>query len=114
MGRGEVHEEEVGAAEEDAEGSRFARIIEKSHLRCVFSQLTPFPYKRPVPQPIVSKQTRTGFHQTIRELFNGRLDTETDISESTDLGDGSRIVIRWARKGSGSGRGGKIPCCHLE
>jgi hypothetical protein len=32
-----VSEEEVGAAEEDAAGSRFARIIEKLHPRCVLS-----------------------------------------------------------------------------
>jgi hypothetical protein len=38
-----VREEEVEAAEEDAAGSRFARIIEKSHLRCVLSWLTLFP-----------------------------------------------------------------------
>ncbi|KAH9999283.1 pseudouridine synthase [Russula vinacea] len=58
-------------------------------------------------EPIVSKQTRTSFHQTIRELFGGKLDTETDISESANTGDGSRIVIRWVRKGNGGGgRGG--------
>ncbi|KAF8505642.1 tRNA pseudouridine synthase D [Russula emetica] len=58
-------------------------------------------------EPFISKETRTSFHQSIRELFNGKLDSETDISESANNGGGSRIVIRWARRGNGGGgRGG--------
>jgi tRNA pseudouridine13 synthase len=63
----------------------------------------------PVPQPIVSKQTRTSFHQTIRELFGGKLDSEIEMRESANNDEGSRIIIRWARRGNGGGgrRGGQ-------
>ena len=56
-------------------------------------------------QPIVSKPTRTSFHQTVRELFDGKLESETDTTETANTGDGSRIVIRWARRGNGGGSG---------
>ncbi|KAL4260216.1 pseudouridine synthase TruD family protein [Pleurotus pulmonarius] len=52
--------------------------------------------------PIESKSTRTEFHQKIRQLFQGKL--ETEAGPSTD--DGPRIVIKWAR--GGRGRGGAI------
>ncbi|KAI0701819.1 pseudouridine synthase [Cytidiella melzeri] len=55
--------------------------------------------------PIASKETRTGLHQAIRELFAGKLESETDTSSpATD--DGSRIAIRWSKRGGG-GRGGR-------
>ncbi|KAF8914000.1 pseudouridine synthase [Gymnopilus junonius] len=54
--------------------------------------------------PITSKDTRTAFHKTIRELFGGKLDTETDTSGTTPE-EGSRILVKWARKGSGRGGG---------
>ncbi|KAH9077316.1 tRNA pseudouridine synthase D [Lactarius deliciosus] len=64
-------------------------------------------HRKVISDPIVSKQTRTSFHQTVRELFGGKLDSETDMSEPTNAGDGSRIVVRWARRGNGgTGRGG--------
>jgi tRNA pseudouridine13 synthase len=47
-------------------------------------------------------------HQVVRELFGGKLDSETDMS--TPAGDdGSRIVIKWSRHGGGrgGGRGGR-------
>ncbi|KAH9006957.1 tRNA pseudouridine synthase D [Lactarius hatsudake] len=49
-------------------------------------------HRKVISDPIVSKQTRTSFHQTVRELFGGKLDSETDMSEPTNAGDGSRIV----------------------
>ncbi|KAF9008970.1 pseudouridine synthase [Cyathus striatus] len=59
-------------------------------------------------KPIDSKDTRTAFHKIIRELFKGKLDTETDSSTSAG-DDGARIVIKWARRGGGrgGGRGGR-------
>lgn len=45
---------------------------------------------------------RTSFHKTIRQLFGGRLDSETDTSNPSEE-EGSRIVVRWGRRG---GRGG--------
>ncbi|KAI9448168.1 tRNA pseudouridine synthase D [Lactarius indigo] len=62
-------------------------------------------HRKVISDPIVSKQTRTSFHQTVRELFSGKLDSETDMSEPTNSGDGSRIVVRWARRGNGGGNG---------
>jgi tRNA pseudouridine13 synthase len=59
-------------------------------------------------QPISSKTDRTALHQVVRELFGGKLDSETDMS--TPAGDdGSRIVIKWSRHGGGrgGGRGGR-------
>ena len=56
---------------------------------------------------MMSKTARTGLHKVIRELFNGKLDTETDTSAPAG-DDGSRIVIKWARGGGNrGGRGGK-------
>ncbi|KAJ3566416.1 hypothetical protein NP233_g7023 [Leucocoprinus birnbaumii] len=59
-------------------------------------------HRKVLTEPIDSKEMRTSFHKTIRELFNGRLDSETDTSNSS-ADDGSRIVVRWGRRG---GRGG--------
>jgi hypothetical protein len=62
-------------------------------------------------QPIASKDSRTQFHQAIRELFGGKLDSETDTTPATDQG--SRIVVKWSHRGGrgggrgGAGRGGK-------
>lgn len=47
---------------------------------------------------------RTSFHKIIRQLFGGRLESETDTSNSSTE-EGSRIVVRWGRRG---GRGGAI------
>jgi hypothetical protein len=56
----------------------------------------------------MSKTTRTALHQAIRELFGGKLDTETDPSSASAAGAGSRIAIKWAKRGSGhGGRGGR-------
>ncbi|KAI0959504.1 hypothetical protein AcW1_004311 [Taiwanofungus camphoratus] len=56
---------------------------------------------------ISSKATRTGLHQAIRDLFGGKIETETDTTEPvTD--EGSRIVIKWSKRGErGGGRGGR-------
>ncbi|KAG8937118.1 hypothetical protein FRC02_006318 [Tulasnella sp. 418] len=59
-----------------------------------------------------SNQSRTQFHQVIRELFAGKLETRAeDVKEGEE---GSRILIKWAPKGgagnsraSGSDRGGR-------
>lgn len=49
---------------------------------------------------------RTTFHQTIRQLFGGRLESETDTSSSSTE-EGFRVVVRWNRRGGrGGGRGG--------
>ncbi|KAF9569303.1 pseudouridine synthase [Agrocybe pediades] len=56
-------------------------------------------------RPIASKDTRTAFHKAIRELFNGKLDTETDMTAPSSADEGSRIVVKWARKGGGRGGG---------
>ncbi|KAG7096834.1 hypothetical protein E1B28_004243 [Marasmius oreades] len=58
-------------------------------------------HRKVVSEPFDSKDQRTAFHKVIRELFKGKLETETDTSGSTPE-DGSRIVIKWGRRG---GRG---------
>ncbi|TFK29400.1 pseudouridine synthase [Coprinopsis marcescibilis] len=60
--------------------------------------------RKVVSDPIDSKDVRTAFHKTVRELFKGKLDTETDTNAPTD--DGQRIVIKWGRGGRSQGRGG--------
>lgn len=57
-------------------------------------------------QPITSKDSRTAFHKVIRELFGGKLDTETDASGPPE--EGARIAIKWAKRGGRSdARGGR-------
>ncbi|KIK68015.1 hypothetical protein GYMLUDRAFT_804143 [Collybiopsis luxurians FD-317 M1] len=58
--------------------------------------------RKVVSEPISSKETRTAFHQVIRELFGGKLDSETDQSTAT-TDEGSRIVVKWSRRGVGRG-----------
>ncbi|KAF8974462.1 pseudouridine synthase [Flammula alnicola] len=58
--------------------------------------------RKVVSGPITSKDTRTAFHKAVRELFGGKLETETDTSGST-AEEGSRISIKWAKRGSGRG-----------
>ncbi|KAI0304237.1 pseudouridine synthase [Russula brevipes] len=65
-------------------------------------------HRKVTSDPISSKQTRTSFHQAVRELFDGKLDSETDMTDSANTGDGSRIVIRWARRGNGGGGRGRM------
>lgn len=60
----------------------------------------------PFIQPITSKVTRTALHKAIRELFHGKLDSETD-STGPPSDEGSRIAIKWGRKGSGRGGNGR-------
>ncbi|KAG2077310.1 tRNA pseudouridine synthase D [Suillus decipiens] len=65
-------------------------------------------HRKVLSEPISSKTDRTALHQVVRELFGGKLDSETDMS--TPAGDnGSRIVIKWSRRGGGrgGGRGGR-------
>ncbi|KAF8351365.1 pseudouridine synthase [Amanita rubescens] len=52
--------------------------------------------KQVISDPIASKETRTALHHVVRRLFKGKMESET--------GEGSCIVIRWARQGRG-GRG---------
>ncbi|KAF9476508.1 pseudouridine synthase [Pholiota conissans] len=56
-----------------------------------------------ISSPITSKDTRTAFHKAIRELFGGKLDTETGASGPPE--EGSRILIKWAKRGGGRGGG---------
>ncbi|KAF8663481.1 hypothetical protein AX16_001049 [Volvariella volvacea WC 439] len=59
--------------------------------------------RRVLSEPMDSKDTRTELHRAIRELFGGKLDSETDMtSGSSD--DGSRVAITWAKRGGRSGR----------
>ena len=51
------------------------------------------------------KTARTEFHKAIRELFGGKLDSETDTTTPAD-DEGSRIVIKWSRSAGRGGRGG--------
>jgi hypothetical protein len=56
---------------------------------------------------MTSKDTRTAFHKVIRELFGGKLETETDSSTPEA---GARITVKWAHQGQrnrGQGRGGR-------
>ncbi|KAJ8086756.1 multisubstrate pseudouridine synthase 7 [Marasmius tenuissimus] len=63
-------------------------------------------HRKVVSEPFESKDTRTAFHKVIRDLFKGKLDTETDTSGTNP--DGSRIVIKWGRRGGrGDRRDGK-------
>ncbi|KIJ70068.1 hypothetical protein HYDPIDRAFT_23214 [Hydnomerulius pinastri MD-312] len=53
-------------------------------------------------EPISSKATRTALHQVVRKLFKGKFESETDMS--APAGDeGSRISIKWSRRGGGRG-----------
>ncbi|QRV72950.1 pseudouridine synthase [Ceratobasidium sp. AG-Ba] len=54
--------------------------------------------------PIASKEIRTSLHQTVRALFNGKLETETSETPGEE---GSRVVIKWAHRGSGKGGRGR-------
>ncbi|KAJ3789478.1 pseudouridine synthase [Lentinula aff. detonsa] len=59
-------------------------------------------HRKVVSEPIDSKETRTAFHQVIRKLFDGKLDSETDTSAPATE-EGSRIVVKWSRRGVGRG-----------
>ncbi|EGO02191.1 hypothetical protein SERLA73DRAFT_48912 [Serpula lacrymans var. lacrymans S7.3] len=60
--------------------------------------------------PIASKETRTALHKVVRDLFGGKLESETDTT-SPASDDGSRIVIKWSKRGGGrgGGRGERVP-----
>jgi tRNA pseudouridine13 synthase len=47
-------------------------------------------------------------HQAVRDLFGGKLDSETDTTTG-GADEGSRIAIKWSRRGGGrgGGRGGR-------
>ncbi|VDB85446.1 unnamed protein product [Peniophora sp. CBMAI 1063] len=62
--------------------------------------------RKVVSDPMADKTARTEFHKTIRELFGGKLDSETDTT--SPAGDeGSRIVVKWSRSGGHGGGGGR-------
>ncbi|KAF8745972.1 hypothetical protein AX14_004266 [Amanita brunnescens Koide BX004] len=66
-----------------------------------------------ISDPISSKETRKALHHAVRHLFKGKLDSETDTSS---VGEGSCIVIRWARQGRGgrgASRGAYPPYIHF-
>ncbi|CCA66620.1 related to PUS7-pseudouridine synthase [Serendipita indica DSM 11827] len=52
--------------------------------------------------PITSKEQRSQFHKTMRDLFGGKLDTFTDDVKPGEPG--ARIVIKWAGAGSKGSR----------
>ncbi|CAE6360957.1 unnamed protein product [Rhizoctonia solani] len=58
--------------------------------------------RRVLTDPIASKETRTTVHQAVRNLFKGKFETETSETVGEE---GSRVVIKWAHRGSGRGRG---------
>ncbi|KAL5527594.1 hypothetical protein ACEPAG_6395 [Sanghuangporus baumii] len=62
--------------------------------------------RKVISDPIESKPARTTFHKVIRELFGGKLETETDTKNPDNDG---RIIIKWARRGQGrdAGRGAR-------
>ncbi|KAG8742340.1 hypothetical protein FRC10_001621 [Ceratobasidium sp. 414] len=61
--------------------------------------------RRVLSDPITSKESRTALHQAVRTLFNGKFETETSETPGEE---GSRVVIKWAHRGSGrGGRGGR-------
>ncbi|EIW82095.1 tRNA pseudouridine synthase D [Coniophora puteana RWD-64-598 SS2] len=57
-----------------------------------------------VSKPMDDKAERTALHKAIRELFGGKLESQTDTTSNDD--EGSRIMIKWARVGGGGARGG--------
>ncbi|KAI0832348.1 tRNA pseudouridine synthase D [Trametes gibbosa] len=61
-------------------------------------------HRKVLSNPIASKETRTGLHKIVRDLFGGKLDTETDTTAPAS-DEGSRIVIKWSKRGGGSSRG---------
>ncbi|KAI0036796.1 pseudouridine synthase [Vararia minispora EC-137] len=62
--------------------------------------------RKVISDPIAEKTLRTEFHKAIRELFEGKLDSETDTSTPA-ADEGSRIVVKWSHRGRGrGGRGG--------
>ncbi|THV08431.1 tRNA pseudouridine synthase D [Dendrothele bispora CBS 962.96] len=63
-------------------------------------------HRKVLSEPIESKATRTTLHKLVRELFGGKLESETDPSAPASE-DGSRIVIKWSKRGVG--RGGRDP-----
>ncbi|KAK2466288.1 hypothetical protein APHAL10511_001930 [Amanita phalloides] len=71
--------------------------------------------KKVVSDPISSKETRTMLHQTVRRLFRGKMESETEAPSPT-LGEGSCVAIRWAgqgRRGRDSPRGSYPPYIHF-
>ncbi|KAF8138435.1 tRNA pseudouridine synthase D [Boletus edulis] len=69
-------------------------------------------HRKVLSEPIGSKATRTALHQVVRKQFKGKLESETDMS--TPAGEeGSRIIIKWSRRGGGRGgsraRGERAP-----
>ncbi|KAF8845835.1 tRNA pseudouridine synthase D [Paxillus ammoniavirescens] len=59
-------------------------------------------HRKVLSEPISSKPTRTALHHVVRKLFKGKLESETDMS--APVGDeGSRIAIKWSRRGNGRG-----------
>ncbi|KAG9317426.1 tRNA pseudouridine synthase D [Chiua virens] len=68
-------------------------------------------HRKILSEPISSKATRTALHQAVRKLFNGKLESETDMA--TPAGEeGSRISIKWSRsggRGAARARGERAP-----
>lgn len=51
---------------------------------------------------------RTGLHKAVRELFKGKLDSETDVAAPATDDEGSRIAIKWGGGRGGAGKTGGI------
>ncbi|KAF5344114.1 hypothetical protein D9758_008840 [Tetrapyrgos nigripes] len=63
-------------------------------------------HRKVLSEPIDSKDKRTKLHKVIRDLFGGKLESETDSSAPSSEA-GSRVVIKWSKRGVG--RGGRDP-----
>ncbi|KAH8118315.1 tRNA pseudouridine synthase D [Phellopilus nigrolimitatus] len=63
--------------------------------------------RKVISDPMESKTARTGLHKIIRELFGGKLESETDTKANAD--DDGTVVIKWGKRGQGrdAGRGGR-------
>ncbi|KAI5125015.1 hypothetical protein M0805_007439 [Coniferiporia weirii] len=59
--------------------------------------------RKVISDPMESKTARTGLHKIIRELFKGKLESETDTKANAD--EDGRVVIKWAKRGQGRDRG---------
>jgi hypothetical protein len=58
---------------------------------------------------MTSKEERSYFHQTIREVFGGQLETKMTTIPNPETGENeSRIVIKWAQAGANSCNAGEV------
>lgn len=55
-------------------------------------------HRKVLSDPIESKESRTNLHKAIREVFGGKLESETD-SKANHEGGNNRIIVKWAKQG---------------